>query len=207
MNKYDENLIFYWKNGVRRCFRLDNNKLNKTKVKKKAKNGKTRYIKEENKKKLEVNDVTQKFINNSTPNKGKMEIASNYNYEENEDEIKTAYWMMKKFGGNIYLNEPNNDPKYEGISNPDYIWNGKWWDLKGVKTLNGVSKRLQDGIYQINNNSDYKAGGVILDITGSVDSRDDVYRTIKNRLYLTAKFSMHVIVKKDDDVFLIVEYK
>ncbi len=206
MSKYDEDLIFYWKNGVRRCFRLNNNKLNKTKVKKKVKNGKAHYIKEEDKK-LNVSDITQEFIKNSTPNKGKMEFAPNYNYEENKDEIETAYWMMRKFGGNIYLNEPNNNPEHEGISNPDYIWNGKWWDLKGVKTLNGVSKRLQDGIYQINNNSDYKAGGVILDITGSVNSREEVFKTIRSRLFFTANSPMYVVVKKEDDVFLVVEYK
>lgn len=154
-----------------------------------------------------VKDITKDFIKNSTPNKGRIEFADNYNYAIHKDEIDGAYWLMKKFGGNIYLNQEEKDNKYKGISNPDYIWNGKWWDLKGVKTLNGISKRLQDGIHQINNNNKYVAGGVLIDITGCNDTKSDVLKVISNRLNHTAKSNMKVIVKKDDDIFAVIEYK
>lgn len=194
MNK-DEKWVFFWKNGKLLKFNPDY----------KHKENKPKEVKNDND--FKVSDITSGFLEKATPNKGKMEFAPDYDYDGHKDEIETAYWIVRKFGGDVYLNEEDNSNEHKGISNPDYVWNGKWWDLKGVKTLNAISKRLQDGIEQINNNPNYIAGGVILDITGSMVEKYDVFKTIKNRLYFSAKSEMTVIVKKADDVFIVIEYK
>ncbi len=154
-----------------------------------------------------VKDITKDFIKNSTPNKGRMEFAPDFDYASHKSEIETAYWLMKNFGGNIYLVQENNNLEHKNISNPDYIWNGKWWELKGTKTLNGINKRLQKAIHQINANDECKAGGVILDVTGSEEKNDEILRMISKRLNESSKTNIKVILKKDDDLISVIEYK
>lgn len=206
MNKYDENLIFYWKNGVRRCFRLNGN-LDKAKIKRKTINGKVHYVKEKNKEKVSIKNITQDFIVNSTPNKGKMEFAENFDYAAHKDEIETACWLIKRFGGNIFLNQEDDSPQHAGKSNPDYVWNGKWWDLKEPTSENALDKRVHDGIHQICENKDYDAGGIIVDVSKMNMNKQEILEIISYRTKRSFIKNIKVIIKKEEELVEVLEIK
>ena len=88
------------------------------------------------------------------------------------------------------------------ISRPDYRWNGKLWDLKTPKGLNGVSKRLQKGLKQIEN----KPGGVIIDLDAGGIPIEKAIKTINGRMKMSGKFTTDIMLIKNGSIAKIVRY-
>ncbi len=175
----DSEYIFYWKNGKLLKF----------------------------KKKPLIRDITKDFIENSTPNQGNIEFAPDFDYAGHKSEIDTAYWLVKNFGGNIYLNQEDDSNKHKGISNPDYVWNGAWWDLKEPTSKNALDKRVQDGIHQVCENKEHKVGGIIVDLSDSNLKDEEALQIISYRLKRSYKKKMKAIVKRKDTLIKIIEAK
>ena len=143
-------------------------------------------------------DITEEFLSNATPKKGEFDIVTGF--KEKNGEEKAAKWLHDTFGGDIKL-LPENNP--EGQSNPDYLWNGKLWDLKSPESLNGVSKRLKHGLEQINSNP----GGIVIDIKGVEDDLSEIERVINNRLRVSAKSDVDVIVLNNNRLVKVIRHK
>ena len=121
-------------------------------------------------------------------------------FEDKNGEERTAQWLHDTFGGDITL-LPETNP--EGQSNPDYLWNGKLWDLKAPQSLNGINKRLKHGLEQIRLNP----GGVAIDIVNTDANLQDIEQVIQNRLRVSAKSDVDVIIKNDDKLIKVIRYK
>lgn len=186
----NDNLIFYWKNGKLLCY-----------------NPFSKLVTENvrNEKKAITKIITKDFIKNSTPNKGKIEFAPDFDYAAHKSEIETAYWLIKNFGGNIYLNQEDDSPGHSGKSNPDYVWNGKWWDLKEPTSKNALDKRIQDGMHQICENKEYSVGGIIADIRQANIEPKEAIKIISNRLERSYKEDIKVILKDGKKLIEILE--
>ena len=48
-------------------------------------------------------DVTNEYINSTTPMKGRILYENGYNYGCHNEEVKIAEWLYNNFGGNIIL--------------------------------------------------------------------------------------------------------
>lgn len=121
-----------------------------------------------------VKEITASFSEGKTPEKG------NVNYEEafvnQNNEKENAEWLLKTFGGNIIcLSESNED----NVLNPDYLWNGKYWDLKTIKSskVSTVKKRIKKGLRQIEKG----IGGVLVDVTYSNMEIEDI-KDVMNKI-------------------------
>lgn len=121
-------------------------------------------------------------------------------FQDKNGEEKTGRWLVDNFGGHIKL-LPENNP--EGMSNPDYLWNGKYWELKSPKSLNGVSKRLKHGLEQIRTNP----GGIVIDIEKTEAEIKDIEKVIDDRLRVSAKSDVDVILKKGDELIKEIHHK
>lgn len=145
-------------------------------------------------------DVTSEYIDNATPKQGKY-LKSPYFSESNNEEA-VGEWIYNKFGGDLTLLAEDNP---EGTPNPDYLWNGKLWDLKYPKKLgkNNIDNLVHKGIRQIRNNP----GGVILDKSLIDIDIESLQSIITERLKRSAMSDMDVLIKDKEDVVKIIRYK
>lgn len=65
---------------------------------------------------------------------------------------------------------------------PDYIWNGKMWDLKTLQTVKAIDSALRHGVKQIKNNP----GGILLNFSDIDLDLSDIASLILNRLRRSA---------------------
>lgn len=113
---------------------------------------------------LTAKDVTKEYLDSATPGKGSITYDDNYKFKGHQAELSVAEWVHSTFGGDIRLlvESPERD-----VKTPDYLWNGKKWELKGARSINGADKSLQHAIKQIQDNP----GGVILDVSEQLDMK------------------------------------
>lgn len=154
-----------------------------------------------------IKDVTKNFMKGKKPGTGKITKDPEFKTtKKTKEEVQTALWIKKNFGGNIHLNnyeEHQNEP----YKQPDFVWGGDWWGLKCVDGLNGINRRLYDAIDQINSNPKHKPGGAIIDITNSGVTKAEAIAFAKRRLSESARTNMHVIIKDKSKVVSILQAK
>ena len=108
-------------------------------------------------------------------------------------------WLYKTFGGKITLlkESPERD-----VKTPDYLWNGKKWELKSAHSINGADKSLQHAIKQIQDNP----GGVILDILGELDIQK-LERQLLGRFLRSNIDVLDVMLLSNGDLLKMLRYK
>lgn len=91
-------------------------------------------------------DVTKEYLESATPGKGSITYDDGYKLKGRQAEISAAAWVYCTFGGAIRLlaESPKRD-----VKTPDFLRNGKKWELKGARSVNGADKSLQHAIKQI----------------------------------------------------------
>lgn len=138
-------------------------------------------------------DVTTEYEHRKLPGQGQIIQDKGYNASLHKNEIKFAEWLHSKLGGNITL---INEANVQDVKTPDYIWNGKYWDLKTTSTARAANSALRHGLKQIKENP----GGVILDYNTDVDLQD-VVNEIENRMRQSKKGLSQV------DVMIVINQK
>lgn len=146
--------------------------------------------------KLEIKnyiDVTEEWLNNAKPNKYKVKEQLYFDYQESryfvdgknvvldysKKELEMAKWLVKTFGGEIYMLPKVNNPS--GIKTADYLWHNEYWDLKEIKQ-NAKSKfRAIDNILK---NAKKQANNFILDITKCKLNKNNIIEQAK-KIYIT----------------------
>lgn len=148
---------------------------------------------------LKGQDVTSEYMKLAKPGIGKIIAEDGFVDVKNEKE--TAEWIHKIFGGEITLLDDNNP---DGEKNPDYLWNGKLWDLKTPNTSNQntIDNRIHHGIRQIKSNT----GGIIIDFSESELDFADGIKIVDEYGNKRAKTTTDFIVKKGDQ-FTIIRVK
>ena len=97
-----------------------------------------------------------------------------------------------------------NEKNPRGVSNPDYLWNGKLWDLKSPTTnkYNTLDGRICGGLRQISRNY----GGLMIDASNSEMTFEEVEEAIVNILNNKAERTTDVIINKRD-LFKVIRIK
>ena len=141
----------------------------------------------------EYEDVTKEYLKNSNRKKGSLSLDEGYSKKNHKDEIAYAKWFHRVFGGDIVLLKEKN---VNGVSNPDYLWNGKLWDLKSPisNKYNTIDGRICNGLKQIDRNY----GGLMIDFSASdltfEEAEDYVASILSNKAYRTTD----AIINKGD---------
>ena len=131
----------------------------------------------------------------ATPGKG------NLTFEEGvlDEDKKATKWLYKTFGGDI---KALKDINMDHVETPDAFWNGKYWEYKNPKTKNAIDKRLKKAVSQLGN----EEGGIVLDLTGSELTHQELINTIIQRLPRRLKNSTDIIVKDEDSLLIVLRY-
>lgn len=148
-------------------------------------------------------DVTEEYDSAGTPGRGIYYEACGFkpDLHDYENLKLTAEIIIKRFGGKIVFLAANAP---EGHCNPDWEWNGRLWDIKCPESLNGLSKRLQHGIEQIEENP----GGIIINLLSREFDLHNVWRTIHGRMKLSHRgYDVDVMVIMGGKVKVIYRYK
>ena len=108
-----------------------------------------------------VSDVTDLYKDNAKPNKGSIKFDEGYRKNKRQDEVKTAEWLLANFGGDFVLVD---ELHRQDIKSPDYLWNGKNWDLKTITTEKAADSALRYGIKQVAGNIGGVCSGMLVTI-------------------------------------------
>lgn len=127
-------------------------------------------------------DVTPFYYGTATPNEGKVTYENGYKVNEHRNEINIAELIHQTFGGDITLLTEIND---QHIKTPDYIWRGKLWELKSLKSESGFDSAVRSALHQIEENP----GGIIIDLKDSDISilSDSALFKVENRIRRSSK--------------------
>ncbi len=122
------------------------------------------------------------------PGKSSLSRESGFKEKDRTDEIAAAEALFRHFGGSVTLlaEKSFND------GNPDYLWNGRLWDLKKPSRIKNPGKLVQKGLSQIFGNP----GGSVIDISNMKDPPEKAEKAIEERLQISDQ--MYVFVDTAD---------
>ena len=150
--------------------------------------------------KYRIRDVKYLYETQMNPGRGKISYPSGYNFNDHAAEVKMADWLIKNFGGDIeILNEQNLPNK----KTPDYLWNGKSWDLKTISTEKAADSAIRHGLKQIKGNS----GGLILDFTKDVMDEEKLISIIDRRMSRGFEGTTDILVVFQSMLYLVRRYE
>lgn len=148
-----------------------------------------------------LKDVTEQFLNDKQKSGGTLTVPpqSVYSVKDHQEEIRVAEILQESIGGDMALLAERN---YEGLQTPDYIWDGTFWDLKVISSVNAVHNALRKGLRQIASNP----GGIILWMADDRMKLDDVVVAVADRLYRSAAFDLELIIGRDAVIVQVLRY-
>lgn len=146
--------------------------------------------------KLTGKNVTEEYKNRSNGS-AKVIVPPEYKIKNHEEEISMANWIANTFGGTIEL-----IPESQEMT-PDYIWEGKLWELKSPSTEKAVDAALRKGIKQINSNP----GGIILNFKSGNINMTEVEKMAEGRMKRGSFETADILMLKKGELIQAIRYK
>lgn len=147
-----------------------------------------------------VEDVSLEYFRKSNPGKGKVIQHSGFDAVRRKEDIDTANWIVKEFGGDVTLLKETNLP---GELTPDFKWDGEYWEAKTITSKNSIDKQLRKGSKQLGE----EKGGIIIDAAGRTIEIEDVINEVAYRLPKRAQGDVDVIIKEGNTFVKALRYK
>lgn len=145
-------------------------------------------------------DVTASYYGYAAPGKGTIEKDTGYKEALHVEEVDMAKFLKGRFGGDIRLLKEVNEDK---VKTPDFMWNGKMWDLKTVTTEKSADTAVRKGLKQIKENP----GGIVLDYRGKDISEEGVRKVIDSRMKRGYEKDTDIMVIFGGDKIKVYRYK
>ena len=145
-------------------------------------------------------DVTKEYLEKAVPGEGTITRDEEYDESIHKNEIAFADWLHDNFGGNIHLLSESTE---KGKKTPDYLWNGKLWDLKNVTSEKAANSAIRKGIRQIAENP----GGIILDYGDKSISLNELITVINKRMNWYEEKQIDIMIIQNGKVVSILRYK
>lgn len=140
-------------------------------------------------------DVTKEYLRDARPGEGRLTVEDGVlDRETGPKETEIARKLLDTFGGDITVLMETNEGK-----TPDYVWKGKYWELKEPKTPNAINKRVKKALQQIESNQ----GGVVLNLTGTgstIPAREVDYQLGKRMETSLHSGTVDVVIMRDGEI-------
>lgn len=138
-----------------------------------------------------ITDVTEEYINAARSQVGILAFEDGYEQSFHADEIETARWLHKTFGGNLTLLKESTR---QGVKTADYLWNGRLWERKGISSskFGTIDLRIRIALGQIME----KRGGIVLDFSDSEMNMEKIMNHVARSLKERAHGKTDIIIKK-----------
>ena len=145
-------------------------------------------------------DVTDRYLRNAKPGKGKVTYDKILNKPADSPEIKIARFLRDTFGGDVHVKQEIDNSK--GIKYSDFIWKSKNWELKSPQKLKSPDRLLEDGLRQIRKNP----GGIILDYQSEEFDLERIVNGAKRRME-SAGFNVDLMILHKGKFICVKRYK
>jgi len=145
-------------------------------------------------------NVMEEYEHNKYPGQGSFYYDDNYNLKVHKEEYDVAQWLYKKYGGDIkLLNEAVDD----GVKMADYLWRGKYWELKSTTTEKAANSAVRKAMQQIKENP----GGIILNYTNDINIQKTI-DVIEKRMNCTKKDenTIDIMIVQNGETKIILRY-
>lgn len=138
-----------------------------------------------------IAEVTDEYKHNAQPQSGILAFEDGYEPSTHADEIETARWLHKTFGGNLTLLKESTR---QGVKTADYLWNGRLWERKGISSskFGTIDLRIRKACEQIME----KRGGIVLDCSHSSINIEKIMTTVARSLKERIHGQCDVIIKR-----------
>nr|DAL25960.1 MAG TPA_asm: minor capsid protein [Caudoviricetes sp.] len=144
-------------------------------------------------------DVSRKYREMANPKMGKLRYEKGYKISDHKAEFKVATQLREELGGKITLLKESNS---QGRKTPDYLWRGKFWELKSISSAKAADSALRSALKQIS----AAPGGVVFSCDSDINTAD-LIKTIDARALRKVNFSFDVIVLQNGEFLLARRYK
>ena len=142
--------------------------------------------------------MKKEYLRDADAGIGSIHADTGYQYDTHQNEQDVSTWMLRNFGGNINLLKESTS---DGIHTPDYLWDGKLWDLKSPE---GNGKRTIDNQFKtIDKQIAPAPGGMIMDCSKLKFSNDEIISKISKRIRLN-NFDGDVIIKRKETIIAVL---
>lgn len=131
---------------------------------------------------------------------GGISYDKELNTHDHKVEISMAYWLHANFGGNIQVLQEINADKQK---TSDYLWNGKYWNLKTISSEKAADYAIRHGVKQIKE----KPGGLILDYVGETLDKSKLMKIMDSRVRRHPENHIRIIVVRRGKLIIDKEYK
>lgn len=145
-------------------------------------------------------EVQDEYFKAATPGKGILSCDEGCTTKLYENEVEFAEWLHKTLGGDLHVFEEIHENKRK---NPDYLWNGKLWDLKTITSEKAANTAIKRGQNQIKNNP----GGVMLDFRDYDFSDELLIEVINKRMQWYKDNAGDVMIVSKGKIYKILRYK
>lgn len=131
---------------------------------------------------------------------GGVSYDAGLDIHSHKDEIAVANWLYNQFGGEIKVLKEINEQHHK---TPDYLWDGKYWELKTISSEKAADSAVRNGLKQISANP----GGIVLNCVGKELNKENLVNQIDKRVYRNPANDISVIVLSNNKLQLIRTYK
>lgn len=146
-------------------------------------------------------EVQGEYFARATPGQGSLTHDEGCTEKDYGDELRFAEWLYQTLGGDIHVKEEKHE--YEGQKNPDFLWNGKLWDLKTISSEKAANDAIRRGQKQIKTNP----GGVMLDLRDTSYSMTELIRIVNNRMKWYNDYAGDILIVSNGKIQKILRYK
>lgn len=130
----------------------------------------------------------------------KVIIEDGIDSEIYKREVDVANTIANIFGGEITVKKDVNKDK---IKTPDYLWNGKYWDLKSLTSEKAADSAIRKGLKQIAENP----GGIIIDYENRKFSLERAVEVIEKRMLRSNNKEVDIMLISNSKVIKIMRFK
>lgn len=142
-------------------------------------------------------DVTKRYRQEADPGRGFIEHESGFDKYTRSDEAAMATHLHKILGGDISCLAEK-----QGQKNPDYRWQGSFWELKTTSTPKSANSAIEAGMKQIRSNP----GGIILDYGNNHIDIDETLKVIDKRMEWYPKDIVDIMIISNGEMLMVLRY-
>ncbi len=148
---------------------------------------------------MDIQNVTENYLKNATPNQGTIAYEAGYRMGIYRKEMEIASRIHSTLGGDITLLQETVDCNKK---TPDFTWNGKAWELKSISSAKAADSALRTAAKQIQKNP----GGVILELTSGIDMAG-LEKVLADRCRRVGIDEMDILIMAQNVLKKVLRYK
>lgn len=143
--------------------------------------------------------VLQDYVARANPGMGTVHIPPAYDADRHRAEMAAGQWIVETFGGTVEMLNESVEP---GVKTADFLWNGKPWELKTVRSARAADSALRKALKQLKG----EAGGVLIDCAYADVNLRALEAAIDSRMRRGFQQDTDIMIKREREILQALRY-